>query len=859
MIPLRLTLSNFMSYGAEPTELDLRGQHVVCLSGDNGNGKSAVLDAMTYALWGYTRASGSQASSEDDLIRLGADHLEVDLEFKIDDNIYRSVRRRSRGGKGSEWHLFMPDGDDVWRPVGGNGVRETQKTLIRILRMEYPTFLNSAYIQQGRADEFTHQRPEARKKILADILDLSRFDELEQMAREERDDAVRLLRDTEAELRYLEQQAEHEPTLREELAAQQAECQARDAAYGACEHAVAERRSTVAALAAKVDQCRQAEARLARDEQLLRETQAERKQTASRCSEYEALLAAAPQIEEDWKSLTDARKRSQALEDAVTELALAERDCAAVKGDLEKRRQQRIADLRMAEAALHRAEEEAARAVSLAEQRTDLDRKLQELGAVDDRHNITAAALQEELERFASLKADAERVKQQLDEQHDVLDLLAEPRAACPVCGSGLDGGRRERVVAAQKARLAELQAELERVNEQGRSSRARRKELEAEEARLAKLCASAIELRARLTDVMQRQDGCSDAEAGLASARRNVDDIRHSLDAGDFGAEERKTLAAIQARIAELTPAAAECRRAVQVARDMVERGTEKRLARLEQARREHGRTVGDIERLDVRIAEVSAAIEAERVALSALREGMRAHTEAQAALASAESELAAAARQRDESHGAVARTEQAIQACADARTQTKTKRVERKAAASRQQVYSDLAVAFGKRGVQALIIENALPEIQEEANRLLARLSDNAMQVFLTTLRRARSSGGAVETLDITITDDAGTRPYEMYSGGEAFRVNFALRIALSRLLARRAGARLQTLIIDEGFGTQDARGIERLVAAINAIQDEFALILVISHVESLKDAFSSRIEIVKTPSGSQISYLD
>jgi exonuclease SbcC len=98
-------------------------------------------------------------------------------------------------------------------------------------------------------------------------------------------------------------------------------------------------------------------------------------------------------------------------------------------------------------------------------------------------------------------------------------------------------------------------------------------------------------------------------------------------------------------------------------------------------------------------------------------------------------------------------------------------------------------------------------------------------------------------------------GTRAYENYSGGEQFRVNFAIRIALSKLLARRAGAQLQTLVVDEGFGTQDALGRERLVAAINAVQDDFELILVITHIEELKDAFPARIEVVKTPDGSQV----
>jgi len=110
-------------------------------------------------------------------------------------------------------------------------------------------------------------------------------------------------------------------------------------------------------------------------------------------------------------------------------------------------------------------------------------------------------------------------------------------------------------------------------------------------------------------------------------------------------------------------------------------------------------------------------------------------------------------------------------------------------------------------------------------------------------------------LETLDINISDELGTRRYEMYSGGEAFRINFALRIALSRLLARRAGAPLPTLFIDEGFGTQDSGGREKLIEAINSIQDDFEKIIVITHIEELKDAFPVRIDVTKTSEGSMI----
>jgi len=126
--------------------------------------------------------------------------------------------------------------------------------------------------------------------------------------------------------------------------------------------------------------------------------------------------------------------------------------------------------------------------------------------------------------------------------------------------------------------------------------------------------------------------------------------------------------------------------------------------------------------------------------------------------------------------------------------------------------------------------------------------------MQVKIETQRETKK-GDLLETLDINISDELGTRNYEMFSGGEAFRINLAIRIALSKLLARRAGAPLPTLIIDEGFGTQDSVGIEKIKEGINSIQDDFEKIIVITHMEELKDAFPARIDVIKTAEGSTL----
>ena len=167
----------------------------------------------------------------------------------------------------------------------------------------------------------------------------------------------------------------------------------------------------------------------------------------------------------------------------------------------------------------------------------------------------------------------------------------------------------------------------------------------------------------------------------------------------------------------------------------------------------------------------------------------------------------------------------------------------------------HKTLERAFGKDGVPALLIEQALPQIETKANELLERLSDGQMSIRFATQTeyKDKKRDDLKETLDIQISDSAGVRNYEMYSGGEAFRVNFAIRLALSEVLAQRKGARLQTLVIDEGFGSQDTRGRERLVDAITSVQSDFKHILVITHIQELKDLFPVQIEITKTPLGS------
>ncbi|MCS7061674.1 MAG: SMC family ATPase, partial [Anaerolineae bacterium] len=181
MIPLKLELKNFMAYrDADP--LDLSGLRVVCLTGENGAGKSTLLDAITWALWGKARGK-----TEDALISQGESEMRVALTFSEGNAVYRVVRTRRIGritGKGkapaSTGTLdLLVENENGWRTLSEPRQSETQAKIIQLLNLTYDTFINSAYLKQGKADEFTLKSPAERKALLAEILSLGVWQDYE--------------------------------------------------------------------------------------------------------------------------------------------------------------------------------------------------------------------------------------------------------------------------------------------------------------------------------------------------------------------------------------------------------------------------------------------------------------------------------------------------------------------------------------------------------------------------------------------------------------------------------------------------------------------------------------------------------
>jgi exonuclease SbcC len=131
--------------------------------------------------------------------------------------VSRSPGARQAALGGAIWELQAWQEDGTLRSLSGASARDTKEKIRQLLRMDYRTFLASAYLAQGRADEFARAGVSERKKVLADILDLSRYERLEQLAKERRGEADARLLDEERAIALIDREREREDEHREAL------------------------------------------------------------------------------------------------------------------------------------------------------------------------------------------------------------------------------------------------------------------------------------------------------------------------------------------------------------------------------------------------------------------------------------------------------------------------------------------------------------------------------------------------------------------------------------------------------------------------------------------------------------------
>ncbi len=829
--------------------LDLAGIHVACLSGNNGAGKSALLDAITWSLWGRARAR-----RDDELVyqeeRLK--DMSVRLTFDLGGNTYRVLRARKPGARGQgalDLQVRTPQGD--FRTIAEPTMRETQAKIEGLLRLDYEIFINSSFLLQNRADEFTLKTPAQRKQVLADILGLAQWEIYQERAKERLKAVEEQIRFVDARLREIDDEVARRPDYEAELSKAQRDAldmadvlRQAESALQALQQAALELRNLEAQAADLDGRIGQAQSEMERIAQ-------DRTQIQARLEEFHRALDERERIEAGYDELKKARAANDTLSVKLGQLVQINSRKSGLEASIADAQRVLATEERLATLAL---DELQARVDDLA-----LEAELTQLQEQAHLAQARAEAAQTGRKQLAELIQDvAERraqnaaLKREMDTLVERIEAIQSVGAVCPTCGRALDDQERARL-------LDDWQAQGKAMGDTWRANKAMieqaaawQDELEASIARDENEARQLPAMHKYIAGLEARYLAAIEAATLIEEKRAAHARLQRRLADKDYAHAEQAQLASVLDELGALGYDAA----AHQRLRDDIER-----LAEFESRKAQLDSATTGIAEAQARLASLA---EAETRWQSALGADYARRAEIDGQSAALKTQLADATRVRQQADQArmqeriarerVGAAQQKLAACDALARQKQTRLAERDKLAYDKGLYEELRLAFGKKGVPALIIEAAIPEIEDEANALLARITAGRMHVRFDT-QRETLKGDTAETLDIKIADELGTRPYENFSGGEQFRVNFAIRIALSKLLARRAGAQLQTLVIDEGFGALDTNGREQLVEAINAIQDDFARILVITHIDELRDAFPVRIEVTKTPEGSQI----
>lgn len=854
MIPLKLKMRNFMCYRDNVPPLHFDGIHTACIAGDNGNGKSALIDAMTWALWGKARAK-----SDDDLISLGQTEAEVEFEFAVGQHRYRIIRKRAKPRRrirtGQTILEFQVAGSDGFKVISGDSVIQTQQKIIDVLHMDYSTFINSALLLQGRADEFTVKRPVERKQVLADILGLSLYDLLESRAKELAKGQETKIGQLESAIQDINEELAQQPTYEAELTQAQGELSRLEKITVEKEAGLKQLRQEKESLEKLRMQRNGLQEQITNTQENRERWQEQARQHQSRLQEYEQFIAQRRTIEANHARFAETKKQNDELEQEFRLSVNLERQRSQLESKIWEASQQLLTEHTLTKSKITDLDAKAQEVAQLKLELQQAQAELNRLAGEEEVRQQKRQRSQELITEINSLESNIRQLEPEINEITEKLDtLLSQSEAKCPLCETKLrkDGLRlietKYQTDKAQKAiSLESNQTELT----QARAELARLESVTTElETRLSQEKSAA---QSRVTIISQRIAEAEAANHQREETGKRLSEIEQQLAGKEFAQAEQEALCALQGELAKLNYNPEQHEQIRQQLASLEQYQAPKQ--KLDEADRLIDQEREFMARAKEAIAKLEQSLELNQQKAQAVAKELERLPQLTIELTQAEAEYQTLVSQQREAQQRLGQAQAKLERLAELVVKKKDKEKQLSKLSKEAKVYQELAQAFGKRGVQALLIETALPEIEVEANRLLGRMTDNRMNVKIETQRETKK-GDVTETLDINIADELGTRNYEMFSGGEAFRINFAIRIALSKLLARRAGAPLPILIIDEGFGTQDSFGIEKLKEAINSIRDDFNQILVITHVTELRDAFPTLIDVVKTAEGSTIS---
>lgn len=777
MLVHRLRLVNFRQHEDTDLRFDLGLTGVI---GPNGAGKTTLLEALAWALYGSKAARGTA----DSIRRRNAPpraRVEVTLEFTLGPHRYR-VARTLHGAE------LLQDGDP--NPIANSTAAVTDR-VTRLLGMTREEFFNTYFTGQKDLAVMQATAPAERERFLSRVLGYERLATAQKRLSTDR-----------TTLRAQVQAREALLISPAQLAGEEA---AAAAAAATAESAAAAARVSHAEARTAVDALEPGWQAMAALQERMRQLEADRRLVAQQVTSAQDALV---RLERDLEEATAAVSRTQELAPRLEPLPRLRDELVALEAlaaRLARQREalgrakllrQRLAELDrlVADAPSPQALEAAREALQVARAAQAAAEAAAEQARTDwvrDRQEVETE-LKQLREQYQDTKAQHDRVQE------------SGAAGACPTCGRPL--GDDATTV------LADLARQLEQLTFNGNYFRQRLEQLKAEPAVVTEARTSSearrLEATQRAEAVARLETGvqgrerllkeAGEARQGLAAAEATVGEVAEGYDEARHG-EVRAAIEALAPARLEVDQLKLLVERAPALAAQADNLRTalaahQARLDTLEAEERASGWSVETFQRLRDQVAVARQSLHAAELRLATTDAEVRA----------AAGMVAAAARRREERRGQEAELRQVQGAL---------------------QLNQELDRAFSD--LRGELNETLRPDLSDLGSRFLQALSAGRYTEF--ELDQDYLPG---------IVDDG--EPLRVLSGGEEDIVNLALRLAISQMIAERAGQPLSLLVLDEIFGSLDEDRRTAVVDLLRQLAGQFPQVILITHIESVRDGF-------------------
>jgi exonuclease SbcC len=778
----RLRLENFRQFAE--TEIEL-GQGITGIVGPNGSGKTTLLEAIAWAIYGVPAVRGDK----DSIRRHGApgrSRVSVSLEFRLGPHEY-TVDRTLYGAE------LKQDGRVV-----ANSLKAVSDRLGRVLGMSHAEFFNTYFTGQKELAVMAALGKAERAAFLSRVLGYERLELAQQRVRERRNAIAAELKGLEAGLPDKSQLETERTQAQQRLAdARQVATAARDA-QRAAEQALAKEQPRWKEWEERRDRIRSLESERAMAEHAVEGARQE-------FNRLDKELAEARRAQRELDRLAGELKPFKALKTEQVKLERQQRDDAARQADVaqlaELTRAQEALDKRIGElaattAALERAEVEARQ---LGERLAQAEQEVERQRAEWVREREAAAT------RRTELLKQYDEVKHHRDD----IERLG-PEGKCPTCGRPLG--------AEHAGVLQELEAQLAAIVDDGKWLRQRGEQLAdpPEAVRTAERARDAISGEARQASeragVLRAQ---AEERARLAAQRSNAAKRATELEtkiAARASGYDAARHDAVRAELTRLEP----------VVREATLLESRARLA--ESLVKEAVQAEQELSGREQRARQLVEAIKADGFSEEKFRAAKTRFERVRGALQ--EAELAAV-----EAGGVLMRAEEVVAETQRRLAERATREHHIEDLKAHRRLHDELDRAFSE--LRAELNAAMRPEIAELASGFLADLTD-----------------GRYDTVDLTedytLTVIADGVPKPVISGGEEDVANLVLRLAISQMIAERAGQPLSLLVLDEVFGSLDESRRQHVLTLLRRLGDRFPQVILITHVDQIREGLDRVLKV-------------